>query len=332
MSGRALRRTDVGFTIVELLIVIVVIGILAAITIAAYSGIQNRARAASAQSGASQAAKKVAAFAVQNSDIYPSTLADADISSSGDTTFQYSVNNTGSPRTFCVTATTQDVSFWASNASSTPTSGGCPGHGVGGVAAVTNLATMPSLEDGVATGFSGTSWVAGSGISPITASVPSDGGYSGSHYRRWTLSGTNTSIAYTVVGDYVNVVPGETVWISFYFRSSTPVNAAAALYPRNGADGTGTTGPVVPGTVGPVSAGIWQRLSMSYAVPGDSSVLSLRPALRLGTGNTSAGQNVDVDAVMITRGSTLYEFGDGNSPNWVWNGAMNGSTSTGPPL
>lgn len=33
-----------GFTIVELLIVIVVIGILAAITIVAYNGIQNRAQ------------------------------------------------------------------------------------------------------------------------------------------------------------------------------------------------------------------------------------------------------------------------------------------------
>ena len=33
-----------GFTIVELLIVIVVIGVLAAITIVAYNGIQSRAR------------------------------------------------------------------------------------------------------------------------------------------------------------------------------------------------------------------------------------------------------------------------------------------------
>lgn len=39
-----------GFTIVELLIVIVVIGILAAITIVAYSGIQNRANDAAVQS------------------------------------------------------------------------------------------------------------------------------------------------------------------------------------------------------------------------------------------------------------------------------------------
>jgi general secretion pathway protein G len=37
-------RRQVGFTIVELLIVIVIIGILAAITIVAYNGIQQRAR------------------------------------------------------------------------------------------------------------------------------------------------------------------------------------------------------------------------------------------------------------------------------------------------
>lgn len=40
------RDNKQGFTIVELLIVIVIIGILAAITIVAYNGIQDRARAA----------------------------------------------------------------------------------------------------------------------------------------------------------------------------------------------------------------------------------------------------------------------------------------------
>ena len=37
------KTKNTGFTIVELLIVIVIIGILAAITIVAYNGIQNRA-------------------------------------------------------------------------------------------------------------------------------------------------------------------------------------------------------------------------------------------------------------------------------------------------
>ena len=48
MMGKTNRQT--GFTIVELLIVIVVIGILAAITIVAYNAVQERARASSANS------------------------------------------------------------------------------------------------------------------------------------------------------------------------------------------------------------------------------------------------------------------------------------------
>ena len=51
-----------GFTIVELLIVIVVIGILAAITIVAFNGIQNRGNTAAAQSSASALTKKAEAY------------------------------------------------------------------------------------------------------------------------------------------------------------------------------------------------------------------------------------------------------------------------------
>lgn len=51
-----------GFTIVELLIVIVVIGILAAITIVAYNGIQNRSKTSASQALAAQVAKKAETF------------------------------------------------------------------------------------------------------------------------------------------------------------------------------------------------------------------------------------------------------------------------------
>lgn len=64
-----------GFTIVELLIVIVVIGILAAITIVAYNGVQDRARNATIQSDLANFAKKIEAARVDTSDgLYPASL------------------------------------------------------------------------------------------------------------------------------------------------------------------------------------------------------------------------------------------------------------------
>lgn len=55
------RARQEGFTIVELLIVIVVIGILAAITIVAYNGIQERARVARANSELTTLSKAIIA-------------------------------------------------------------------------------------------------------------------------------------------------------------------------------------------------------------------------------------------------------------------------------
>lgn len=55
-----------GFTIVELLIVIVVIGILAAITIVAYNGVQSRARDTTRQQDLKAIAKLLSIYAVDN--------------------------------------------------------------------------------------------------------------------------------------------------------------------------------------------------------------------------------------------------------------------------
>ncbi len=93
-----------GFTIVELLVVIVVIGILAAITIVSYSGISQKAVVSSIQSDLSNASKKLKLFEVMNGS-YPETInctvADSStnicIRSSGSNSFAaYGANNTAS--------------------------------------------------------------------------------------------------------------------------------------------------------------------------------------------------------------------------------------------
>lgn len=74
-----------GFTIVELLIVVVVIAILAAITIVAFNGIQERANNASINDSASKAHRLIQAYIGKNGT-YPYTADTAFICITTDTT------------------------------------------------------------------------------------------------------------------------------------------------------------------------------------------------------------------------------------------------------
>lgn len=96
-GGRTLRTR--GFTIVELLIVVVVIAILAAITLVAYNGIRERATSTSMASDLSNNSRQLEIFQLENNR-YPSTVDDAtwisnnliggkDGQGSNGTTYQY---------------------------------------------------------------------------------------------------------------------------------------------------------------------------------------------------------------------------------------------------
>lgn len=115
-----------GFTIVELLIVIVVIAILAAITIVAYNGIQNRAKASAVQSDVVNLVKKVEAFKAQSTtEAYPADLAAMGLSSAS-AEYYYS----GNDRTYCVSKVNGDIAYSYRSAQPGTVEGDCGSSGL----------------------------------------------------------------------------------------------------------------------------------------------------------------------------------------------------------
>ncbi|TYL51184.1 type IV pilin protein [Agromyces mariniharenae] len=323
--GDDVRSLGRGFTIVELLIVIVVIAILATITVVAYNGIKDRAAASAASSAAQQVAKKVMAYAITNADSYPATLSDAGVTDSGSTSYQYRVDNSTNPKTFCLTATSSNESYFASNSMTTPVAGGCAGHAVNGVIpTITNLAMSPK----------GSVSLAGWATSTLaTMSFNASGGPTGGAFVQSSKSGTSSPfvLEYGLVGSpvHVPVTAGTTYTSSFYgsvtMATPQPFGIITRFYD---AAGVQTDSNTVSGYVTPTN-GNWARWSRTDVAPTGSTKARV---VFYGPNGAVAGDVIRMSNVMVTAGSLLENYADGSSSGWTWNGTANNSTSTGPPL
>jgi prepilin-type N-terminal cleavage/methylation domain-containing protein len=255
-----LRKNHSGFTIVELLVVIVVIGILAAITIVAYTGVSQRAIVSSLQSDLSNASTSIKLFQIDNTN-YPNTIStDCNASpttttnlclkkSSGNSYIGYSANNSASPQSFLLIAGNGNNNYKITNTTpltqlaQTMQSGVTPG-------AVLELRASKAnggLTQGINSPSFTTTWTDTSGNNNNGTLT----NMAGTTASGWVGSGTGGDpyrAKFDGVDDYVslpalNVSPNKTFtlesWV--YTPTSAPVGAWDMIYEESFIPGNGAT-------------------------------------------------------------------------------------------
>ncbi len=118
------RQTPLGFTIIELLIVIVVIAVLATISFVVYRGMTQRAREAVVQQDLDRAHKEIRAHqategTLPTADNCPSpTSTEVCLQGSSGTTFTYVPNHPANPTSYQLLATNSGTSYFFDGSSS----------------------------------------------------------------------------------------------------------------------------------------------------------------------------------------------------------------------
>lgn len=136
-----------AFTIVELLIVIVIIAILAAITVVAYNGVQARAVKTALQSDLRNAATKVALDKAEKGT-YPTTQAGALalFTPSAGTYYEYSTPDGGATYLMTITSDKAGAPAYCQKSDGSLTEGACPGHSASPPAPIALMQTVTTAN------------------------------------------------------------------------------------------------------------------------------------------------------------------------------------------
>lgn len=289
------KQGNRGFTIVELLIVVVVIAILAAITIVAYNGIQNRAKTSALMSDLENNAKQLELAKVQSgTDTYPDP-ATTTLRPSLGTTMNYLLKGV----VYCLTAT-KDGTSYAITAGSSPIKGSCE----------VNLVKNPKGV-GAPGNYGSSGWFQPLGSTTDTANV-SWGGRSDWHRLVWGGSGNAIQRLYI---DLTELINGQTYTASVLVANS---GTTAVTFTLDFSDQSTTGFSLSPGEQ--------KRVSVSSARSLYDSIYRFID-LQLTSSNSTG---VLVTDAMLTQTTNLTSFGDGDTEGWAWSGAPGLSPSVGP--
>src|SRR5665648_508893 len=243
-----------GFTIVELLI-----GILATLTIVAYTGIQDRAKTASLQSDLEQASKQleIYKFSASTGEQYPINLATAALKATSGNSYTYQVNN-ASPASYCLSEFVGSTSYYITNTNTIPTEGTCSGVILGGTTCPTGFIVVPGSStygtsdfcvmkyeaknvSGVATSqATGTPWVS---ITQTTSLSTATAACSGCHLiteAEWMTLAQNVL---SVASNWSSGSVGSGYIYSGHNDNSPANSLAADSNDNNGYSGTGNSSP-----------------------------------------------------------------------------------------
>ncbi len=200
---------------------------------------------------------------------------------------------------------------------------------------VRNLVTNPRATGGA--------WVASSTSGQISTDthVTSGGPTGGTFFRRsftaastgslqssdMILVGGGPAVPGVSIGSAAPVAAGQRYALSVWVRSSVAQTVHVQAQWLVGAGSAGSSqGPdttLVPG--------VWTRLSVVAVAP--LTALAVRLDIDGGAGYIpwQVGDTLDATMAMITLGSTVWVYADGDTPGWRWTGTPGASASVGWP-
>jgi hypothetical protein len=153
-----------------------------------------------------------------------------------------------------------------------------------------------------------------------------------------TVSATATPYVgyYCAAAPPIAPVPGQPLVVSGWIRSSEARTFIGTLVAHDEACGGWSVVNDEQRVSVDLQPNVWTRLVVTVPQWPDSASQRLLRVVFEPTGankfNWSGNDTIDASALMVTQGSTLYNYADGNSPGWSWTGTPNASTSFGPAL